>query len=226
MRTMRRVITVVAGVSLALTGSAAAVADDESPAAPEVTAGEIQIVRDFLVAYDVPETQQDQLIDKILAGEVTDADSETATPLTVEVASGETVSRFADGSVRVESIEHPVEVTGPAGRGIGGCTIKSGSGYRNASGCKIDYVTPIFNFHFYADFTLVQGGPDSITRAYGGQVVYAVGHEVKSTSTTIPRKTESGSNAALAQYGVVFQTFKLVTVSKGVNLNVGKDTYW
>lgn len=82
-----------------------------------------------------------------------------------------TVNWYADGSPSVSAREIPVEQSASSGISpfsIQGCTVKSGSGYSNATGCTISGWWGTVQMGFLANYTLVQGGADRITSTYNG----------------------------------------------------------
>lgn len=124
----------------------------------------------FLRENEVSEDVIDNLINKIEDGEVWDCLKEEfkdITPISVQNSgNGFLQSKYVypDGSIRI-SIQ-PSEETNITARSVGGGSWSGGSGYKNCKGGKVAEYTGIANVWFYADFTIVQGGDDYISRVY------------------------------------------------------------
>lgn len=210
----------------------------------------IQKTKEFLTKYHVEEKVQKELIEKLENGEVWDSVNNQKTPIKTEVTQdedgiNETVSRFADGSVSVTTVE-PVSVeftessevpvtpsfsssTKNAGSigtfAVSPGTVSSGSGYKTFKKAKVSQYAGFINASFYANFTIVQGGNDYISNVYDWKVVTYFGtyafNEFK-----ITRKTESLSGKASAKL-----TFSYGLYNGGLGgncwlkLHVGKDSY-
>lgn len=85
-----------------------------------------------------------------------------------------TIYHFADGSILVSSAEvydKLVAASKMRGTGITGGTISSGTGYTNGKNRTVYYENPgVCKISFKADYGLVNGGFDSISKAYNHSV--------------------------------------------------------
>ncbi|WP_143465550.1 hypothetical protein [Leifsonia sp. NCR5] len=218
---------------LALTGAASATGAPAEGTASPLSAADAQVLRATLAKFDVPVATQDELIARARAGQVWDASTPNAVPVSEErgvVKDGfeYDVKRFADGSVAYAGLEIPAveQGGGPQGRAISQCRYQSGSGYSNATGCQIDGAWgTIFVGAINVGYTLVQGGSDQmIDGGYGFQrCVYP-------TSCSSPvrvswKKSENGS-AAYQRWQADVSGGYLGTWNVWVQLNVGGDRAW
>ncbi|HHW84555.1 MAG TPA: hypothetical protein GX743_12240 [Actinomycetales bacterium] len=186
-----------------------------------------------MTEFDVPTTVQDRLLSEARIGNFGLANSGEAEPVSVDVVRTadveREVSRYADGSISVLESEIPTEVDpgAAAPRAITGCTVVSGSGFKNFSGCRIHYQSHIFSYGFYADYMYGNGGWDQIYRAYDQFQGYAIGHSRDSWALKVIKQHESSTGPAHAQLSIVYNVLPAFgQVTKGVRLKVGGDRSW
>lgn len=199
-----------------------------------ISRGEEAASRAFMTEFGVPANTQEELLAALKEGDMGLANSPDARPVSVETEArdGSTfeISTYADGSIAVIEREIPVVVKPGTVTpyAVTGCSVSSGSGYSNYTGCKIHYRTHVFSYGFYANFTLVQGlYNDQITRAYGQFQEYAVGHTRDSWSLRVLKATETSSGPAHAELAIVYTVSPGIgQVTKGVRLKVGGNSYW
>jgi hypothetical protein len=111
--------------------------------------------------------------------------------------------------------------------GVSGGTWYVGSGYRAVTGAKVyNYIYPSFECYFYTDFTLLQGGYDSIQRIYG-TIINGADSWSYLSGPGIFRQYENASYSAYG--GVKFQA-KIdaggTTDTYYLYVRVGGDSYW
>jgi hypothetical protein len=111
--------------------------------------------------------------------------------------------------------------------GVSGGTWYVGSGYRAVKGAKVyNYIYPSFECYFYTDFTLLQGGYDSIQRIYG-TIINGADSWSYLSGPGIFRQYENASYSAYG--GVKFQakiTPDDTTDTYYLYVRVGGDSYW
>jgi hypothetical protein len=104
-------------------------------------------------------------------------------------------------------------------------TTTGGSGYMNHKGAKAYVYYGVANAHFYADFTIVNGGNDYITRVYNYKIV-GIGGTATYDNLAITRKTESLSGKASAKLDFTFVAYGgASSTTCWLRLNVGANTY-
>ncbi|MER7521346.1 MULTISPECIES: hypothetical protein [unclassified Streptomyces] len=204
----------------------------------QITAEDIASLKEFLTSYNVDETTQDQLITKLKNGEVWDSIKQGQEPVntvekTTEENGVETISTFKDGSIAVTTLEPTIVEFTEKAPTTGGFstfavspgTVTSGSGYKNFKKAKAYVYTGIANAHFYADFTIVQGGNDYISRVYDYKIV-GIGGTASYDNLKITRKTENLNGKASAKLDFTWVAFNGATSSTcWIKLFVGKDSY-
>lgn len=219
-------ILAMAGVLFA---GAAADASEASVPPSEV---ELADVRALLERFDVPESDQENLLQAVAQGELWDVYRGEA-PVSTEQQTIDgidyTIDRFADGSFRAIGFEIPEVVqqdrpSGPSPRAITGCRVTSGSGYSNATGCQIDGVWgTILLGATNVSYTIAQGNPDRITSTgYGFQKCIVVSC---SSPTLVVFEPVEGSGPAYARWqSDISASYASWNVS--FQLNVGGDSAW
>lgn len=228
-RQFRRVLALSAAAVVAgsITVPTAAIADD--PYA-EVRAG--------YSALGMSQSTIDALIGKLEAGQPVDALIPDAEPVSestfVQVGDapyaeeGSTVSVrwYADGSPAVTAIEEAVRVGagGIVPFSVQGCSVSSGSGYSNYTGCTVSAWWGTVQSAFRADFTLVQGGYDRINNAYNGWQQCAYPTTCSAPYESQRKAIENASGPATSRWQ------QTVTASWGswevwIQLRVGGDSY-
>lgn len=152
--------------------------------------------------YDVSLEDQEGLIDKFEAGQLWDSMSD-AGPVTTETnAAGETVERFADGSIAVTSIEQPSESKGEISpMGVSRCRAVAGSnGYSKRVDCLVNFNTVQVNQSFEADYQVKSGAAGRILAVRNPVYwCYFPFCSMSSATPKITRSTSSGSTPATAR---------------------------
>lgn len=213
---------------------------------------DVLAIQEFFNKYNVDLTTQNDLLNKLEKGEVWDSLKENTQPINIiessdEEGNKEQIEVYEDGSISVTTIapeivetfdepfEQPLLETPTSGSGtgliqpmdvhIGTGTVTSGSGYRAYKHVQVRKSIGIADAHFYADFTLVQGGMDFIQRVYDYKLV-GQGGSANFNSLRIVRAKETQDYKASAKLDF---TFVLVngagSTSCWLKLFVGKDTY-
>ncbi|MGP5307058.1 hypothetical protein [Brachybacterium alimentarium] len=149
-----------------------------------------------LAESNVPDSKRDELADKIVSGEVVDADKPDAIPVSEKnwTSGGFEHWRadYTDGSFLETSVEQEAPAPKPgtiSARKISGCTSTTGSGYVSRKHCFVSANGATFEASFYADFTHNGGskGFASISRVYQPNVK-AIGGTVSGIKTKVSRK--------------------------------------
>jgi len=196
---------------------------------------DVQSLKEFLSAYNVEETTQKNLIDKLERGEIWDSitgqEPVSTYEITKENDAVETISTFADGSIVVSTIEPTIVEVVPASEvnvnplAVDPGTITSGSGYKSFKKAKAYVYSGIANAHFYADFTIVNGGNDYITRVYDYKIV-GIGGGATYDDLRIVRPTENLSGKASAKLDFTYVAFNGAgSTTCWLKLFVGNDSY-
>lgn len=136
------------------------------------------------------------------------------------------MEQYKDGSIVVTSVDYEsVEEVSIAPRAVSPGTVTSGSGYKNYKKAKVYYNSGIANAHFYANFTIVQGGNDYISSVYDKKVT-AFGGTASEISLNLTRSKETLDNKASAKLSFNFVNFNnTASTSCWLKLSVGKDSY-
>lgn len=207
---------------------------------------DIKSLNEFFNTYNVKEETQNQLIAKLKKGKIWDSIKKDEKPVsTYEVPSKEneniveTVSIYKDGSISVAAIEptivedfsSEIPTNGTNGTNtitpyaVNPGTVTGGSGYKNYTKAKAYVYSGIANAHFYANFTLIQGGYDKITNVYDYKIV-GVGGTTSYDSLRITRATETSTYKASAKLDFTWVAFNGSSSSTcWLKLNVGRDSY-
>ena len=174
----------------------------------------------------VAEQYKESLANLILSGATPESNNPTAVPVSTSNSIGagwnESRSVFTDGSVSITRIQLP---SSPFLRAsITGCTVQSGSGYKNLLGCMVSNNTITTYFGYSADFGYVQGARDSIFSVYD-PFVYCYFGSCSDPVLSITKKYEDANGPATARLSTVF-----VLVGGGASsttsltLQVGNDS--
>lgn len=227
----RLLSAIVAATALLVVPSGVAAAT-ELPGAQstQLSAAEVEDLRALFDKFEIPEHQQDGLIEVAEAGQPWDVYEPGAEPVEVEhdrVISGYTytIERYADGSVAATGLEvpQPAGLIGPMA--ISQCRWSTGSGYSNATGCQLDGIWgSVLIGAANVSWTHVQGGLDRITSfGYGYQKCFAP--TGCSSPVLVMSKTVEGSGNAYARWqsdvSAAWGTWNV-----WIQLNVGGDRAW
>lgn len=153
--------------------------------------------------YGVPVAQQEDLIAGIRAGESWDSLG-GGSPVSIDqLTTGETVERFADGSIKVTQVETPTSAIEPAPGTVGpmavtGCRALSNSaGWIRRADCRVRVSYAVIWMEFTADYSVKSGAGrvDAVRQASMG-VTFG---DYKGLKLSITRKLNSGSAPATAR---------------------------
>ncbi|MBY7121161.1 hypothetical protein ILS93_03410 [Bacillus sp. 16GRE42] len=198
----------------------------------------IKEIKDNFTIGGISEETQIRLIEKIKRGEILDAENpeKVGTGLTQSkeyldengVFCTEKKTTYLDGSVTLETITggtvEKVKATDKQ-EVISGGTSTTGSGYVNYYGRSVSRLSGSVRSTFKADYSLVKGGYDSLSKVYGPSVTGLVSKNI-GLPTIVKGKEDSGSSA----YG--YLSFEGNTTSGGTfksyvhKIFVGGDTAW
>lgn len=227
MRNLTKFLAVFAGAVLVAAGAAPVGAaterseDGGTALSPENEREIIEIFQERGVA----EEHWDDLLHTLAASELTDADKGVEPlyeePYTHHSGGAGTRKVFEDGSVSVvyvardpesverlvpvspdddqseASLEHNVE---PFATGVSNCLPRGSSGiWIRTNGCEAWYGGISFDYSFKVDIRTQINHNSQIIRAYGAQVVRAIGHTASGMRTTVVRAQQSGSTPAHAR---------------------------
>lgn len=128
--------------------------------------------REFWTKYGIPESVQDELAQKMQAGQFTDATLNTE-PVSTHNWSGpgenSIISVYADGSISVSGSEKGVTVTPGSVRpaaAITACTVTRGSGWANFRNCTVFNQTDTVYIAIKANYSTYVGKPGEITSSW------------------------------------------------------------
>lgn len=138
------------------------------------------------------------------------------------------VYTFADGSIIVtqtEELDKLIENQYLLKEvGITGGSTSGGSGYVNATNRYVYYNIPgVAHFSFYANYSYVKGGYDSISWV-GNHSVSVIGGSSSDQYLRRIRTTENAGGKAEARLSANITPYGLATMSKSISLIVGGDT--
>lgn len=229
-KVIRGVVGTATMFALLFSAPVALAATAPSPAAlSESVKAELRASMDEL---EISQPVQEVLILKIASGETLDSDSPTAKPVSVTRSSAGSfvtiTSRYGDGSASRSEVEVPVAISpgSVTPLSVTGCTSTIGSGYANRSNCFVEHRTVSVLANSRANYTLVQGGYDQITKAWdwGLQVI---GGTYSNVSLKISQAKESSGGPAYATL-LFDQTMTLDLAKRRVwmRLYVGGDSAW
>ena len=158
-RSTRLVISGIAAVLLAASGSLPASASDASEIDPET----LSDLTSNLTQLGVDPDMIDGLLAKYADGEAWDNSSGIAPVSVSEYRQGITDyerSVFPDGSVSITSVEHPTEdgTTVSTRSAISGCTYLLSTGVASYSNCKIEKNNGVLTMMFHANYYQYSGG--------------------------------------------------------------------
>lgn len=201
------------------------------------TALEIADLTALLSKFSVPAEQQATLIQKAKNGQAWDVYDKAKSPVTTEndvvIANfSYTINRFADGSVSAVGLETsklaaPSAGNSPVLRALRFCTSTGGTGYRSYENCQIDGVWGSVRVGAAGiDYTILQGGRDSITYAGYGFQTCIWPTNCSTPNLVISEMTELGPStpAAIRWQSDISATWG--SWNAWVQLNVGSDSAW
>lgn len=182
-----------------------------------------------LLEQSVPSEKIEGLLFKLNNNILWDSLDESKLPVSEEVSITDTIyekiSRFEDGSY----IERRVDLTDAkriyVGTGVEPGENYGGTGYHAFIGAKVYTNYAIIQASFKADFSLVYGGYDRISRVYSPKV-FTQGGTFSDMSLSIVNSTEGyyPANARLSFIASAWAGFLGGYIT--LDLNVGGDTYW
>lgn len=194
----------------------------------KISQEDINELTTFLNNYNVDKKVQMNLIKKLNDGEIWDSLKKDQKAIhSYEIQTNgitEKVEQYQDGSIVVTSVDYESaeEITPFA---VSPGTVTGGSGYKNFKKAKVYYNAGIANAHFYADFTIVFGGNDYISRVYDHKVS-AVGGSANDIQLKLTRSKETLDNKASAKLSFNYINFNNTgSISCWLKLTVGKDKY-
>jgi hypothetical protein len=197
-------------------------------ASPAIALTDEDQIRSELAQYQVSAADQDTLLDKAHLGILWDSMNPSKLPIsTVETQDGtfiKIVSRYADASIKITTIEKP---RNPMLRSsVSNCINASGTGFRSYSNCLISNDTVLVHMGFTASFTLVNGGYDLINSASNPAAICRLGTCTDVTLTVSPQRESLASGAANAHMQLTYILYPGIGSSTyTLDLNVGHDTY-
>jgi len=221
-------ILLAAGLTMASVPAATAA---QSPA-PKVAVSDVnqslEQAREFLTIYKVTAETQERLVAKYQRGETWDS-LNGATPVdtqTVEkTGKTETVSRFADGSVNVTSIQKPAaapqegEITT---RGISECGYYRVGATENYDNCLVDFWAGLVYMGFRADYSAVDNNVDYIRSIYSPDYIIGGASSAEQTEFAVTREYETPGAPATARLTVLaYPAGTPFAFNFWVQLNVG-----
>lgn len=178
--------------------------------------------------YGVDENTANQLLEKVLNGQAIDSmvmDEDQAIERKVITNEKEKIFEevltFPDGSITVIGVEHDINEISPLSTGIGGGSCSSGSGYSNCKNKRVYYNTlGLYQLSFYADYSIVNKGYDSIGRIYNSSIS-GLG-TINQQSFRIIKKKENSSGRAEARLSVRMN-ISGTTHNRSLSLLVGSN---
>lgn len=207
----RSTATLVAVLVITLGVAAPAGAADSTTSTVPVSASDIAHFRSVWNQYGVPRATQEALITKLRNGGVWDSLTMAAPVGTTVVTGGgirETVSRFADGSIKVvgqDTMPTPGEISPMAD--IYGCTIvSSGPSYINRS-CTVHTNVVVADFAYGVTFRQVQNHYDNIVSKSAKLTFNCYTGTCSGDYVKVLRTTETASLPASVQGGLVFTCY-------------------
>jgi len=190
----RRLTATCAASAIILVGALSAA--PATAATSALSSADESAMRDTWNAYGVSRATQDRLLEALEAGRSWDS-LDGATPVTTTTGSNAgstvTVDTFADGSIRVDTLQVPAH--GPTRASIGSCKTLSSSHYDATIQCTVSTNVVVSTAGYAVTYHQVQGGNSRINSVtpitascYGGTC--------GSKSVTVNRKTQIGSSPA------------------------------
>ncbi|MEO0312879.1 MAG: hypothetical protein RL140_109 [Actinomycetota bacterium] len=167
---------------------------------------------------------QDSLADLIRTGGVPLSNIEGSVPVSVSsyIQSNWSIEKsiFADGSVSVIKSELPQS---PLLRGLSGCKVQSGTGFKNYNGCLISNNTITTYFGFKADYVTVLTARDWISSIYD-EFVHCYFGSCSDYKFVLSKKYEDASGPATAKLSTIFVSATgLISSTTSIALQVGND---
>lgn len=158
----------------------------------------------WMKQYGVDDSTREALIAKYENGQLWDSITNSKSPTKIEKLDDNSVKRtYADGSISISSISGGSKTTTESNgsisiNSVGGGTSTSGSGYINIKGATVSEYQGVVNAQFLADYTLVNGGMDYITKVYNKKVV-VIGGAASGVTLTMIQKQETLNDPAEAE---------------------------
>lgn len=167
---------------------------------------------------------QDSLANLIRTGGVPLSNIEGSVPVSVSsyIQSNWSIEKsiYADGSVSLMKFELPQS---PLLRGLSGCKIQSGTGFKNYNGCLVSNNTITTYFGFKADYVTVLTARDWINSIYD-EFVYCYFGSCADYNFVLSRKYEDASGPATAKLSTIYVSATgLISSTTSIALQVGND---
>ncbi|MDY0393122.1 hypothetical protein RWE15_00105, partial [Virgibacillus halophilus] len=146
-----------------------------------LTKEQVSEVKTEMMNYGVTEDVADSLIQKLNSGELIDSmiyteDKAISHEVRTNKATGEKaeVYIFEDGSFISTEVEDIADfsngITPFFGVQLGGGSCKSTSKAYNCKKKKVSYGTGVWKMQFYADYSIINGGKDTINKIYSQSI--------------------------------------------------------
>lgn len=178
----------------------------------EITSKSIKDIKTNLSAMGVDSKTQNSLIDKLKSGQIWDSMNPemqdkgiVSTTSSIDLDGNKvtiTKTVYPDGSVSVVSITVPSKSNGSGDivtpQDVGGGSSSCGSGYCNTYGAKVDGGNGVVTASFLADYSIVNGGYDSILKVYQPSVKVYFGSYENVSGPNILRAQETQYQSARA----------------------------
>lgn len=191
-------------------------------------------IKSELQNYGVTEETSQKLVEKLEQGIPLDSmlydESQAIDVKKIPTLTGyNSIYTFKDGSIIISSTEELETILSNVnlqkGVGISGGSTSSGSGYFNGTNRKVYYSNPgVWEISFKANYSLVQGGYDTISWVGNHNVTMLMG-TVGSPSCRIMRSKETATQKAEARLSVyLYIGGSYGTQTRSVSLLVGGDS--
>jgi hypothetical protein len=198
----------------------------------------ISNIKQNLAEMGVDQATQAKLIIKLQNGQAWDsmnpamANEGSLTTNTFSDVSGNKIHQkkvtFPDGSVSVVNVTISEGASSSNGLitpfSVSGGTSSCGSGYCNYYGVKVSGGNGIITANFLADYSIVNGGYDSISKVYQGSAKAQIGSISNLQQPTILRASESSSQSASANMTWTYNGTVTGNATQYLILNVGSDS--
>lgn len=198
-----------------------------------ITDEQVSEVKTEFMNYGVTESVADDLIEKLKSGKLLDSmiyteDKAINHEVRVNKATGEEaeVYLFEDGSFISMEVEDVVDFSEPGitpyfGVKVSGGSCKSTAKAYNCTKKKVSYGTGVWKMQFLADYSIVNGGRDTINKIYGESISGAVNSSGERFRYI--RKTETSSKKAHARYSAKLSYAGYAQQVRSISLYVGKN---
>ncbi len=188
--------------------------------------------RDFFESYGLSEETIDSLEHK-LATEGTLHSMDGSDPVDVQVTETATATvtleTFEDGSIRVSSVDKPLEAGEDDGifmpMAISQCQGRSGSGYVSQSNCLAFSSNGVTSMRFRFDYSHSNGGPSSISSGHSAASSSTYGSITTPVRSSWRQHSSSVQNAVLTYRSVYTGPMSTETWYLSVYLPQGKTPY-